>query len=119
MLANRNIPFGRPILGDTERRLSAEVLEGTVLTHGPRCAEFEKGFAERIGARHAITVSSCTTGLQLALMAIDLKPGDEVLVPAETHVATGHVVEHLGRARFSSMCSAKPATSIPNWPRRR
>lgn len=96
MLASRNIPFGRPILGETERRLSAEVLAGTVLTHGPKCAEFESRFAERIGVRHAVTVSSCTTGLQLGLMAIDLRPGDEVLVPAETHVATGHVVEHLG-----------------------
>jgi perosamine synthetase len=96
MLANRNIPFGRPLLDETERRLATEVLSGTVLTHGPRCAEFEQRFAERVGAKHAITVSSCTTGLQLGLMAIDLKPGDEVLVPAETHVATGHVVEHLG-----------------------
>ena len=69
---------------------------GTVLTHGPHCAEFERGFAERIGARHALTVSSCTTGLQLSLMAISLQPGDEVLVPAETHVATAHAVEHAG-----------------------
>lgn len=96
MDAKRNIPFGRPILGETEKRLAAEVLEGTVLTHGPRCAEFEEKFAARIGARHAVTVSSCTTGLQLSLMAIDFQPGDEVLVPAETHVATGHAVEHAG-----------------------
>ncbi len=96
MDAKRNIPFGRPILGETEKRLAAEVLEGTVLTHGPRCAEFEEKFAARIGARHAVTVSSCTTGLQLSLMAIDFQRGDEVLVPAETHVATGHAVEHAG-----------------------
>ncbi len=84
------------MLGDTEKRLVAEVLDGFVLTHGPRCTEFEQRFAERIGVRHAVTVSSCTTGLQLSLMTIGLKPGDEVLVPAETHVATGHVVEHAG-----------------------
>jgi dTDP-4-amino-4,6-dideoxygalactose transaminase len=94
--AARNIPFGRPMIGEMEKRLSAEVLNGTVLTHGPRCAEFEQEFAARVGARHAVTVSSCTTGLQLALMAVGLKAGDEVLVPAETHVATAHVVEHLG-----------------------
>jgi perosamine synthetase len=93
---SKNIPFGRPLLGDRERKLAAQVLEGTVLTHGPNCAEFERKFAERLGVKHAITVSSCTTGLQLALAAIGLKPGDEVLVPAETHVATAHVVEHLG-----------------------
>ena len=49
-----------------------------------------------IGVQHAVTVSSCTTGLQLCLMAIGVKAGDEVIVPAETHVATAHVVEHLG-----------------------
>ncbi len=96
MGATRSIPFGRPILGTTEKRLAAEVLEGTVLTHGPRCAEFEAQFARRIGAKHAVTVSSCTTGLQLCLMAIGIKAGDEVIVPAQTHVATAHVVEHLG-----------------------
>jgi len=84
------------MLGETEKRLAAEVLEGTTLTHGPRCREFEEKFAARIGAKHALTVSSCTTGLQLSLMAIGLAPGDEVLVPAETHVATGHAVEHAG-----------------------
>ncbi len=84
------------MLGDVERELAAEVLRGTVLTHGPRCTEFEEKFAARIGVKHALTVSSCTTGLQLALMALNLKPGDEVLVPAQTHVATAHVVEHLG-----------------------
>jgi perosamine synthetase len=84
------------MLGETEKRLAAEVLEGTVLTHGPRCTEFEERFARRIGAKHAITVSSCTTGLQLCLMTLGVKPGDEVIVPAQTHVATSHVVEHLG-----------------------
>jgi perosamine synthetase len=92
----RTIPFGRPLLGEKEKRFAAEVLEGTVLTHGPRCAEFEERFAALIGVRHAVTVSSCTTGLQLCLMAIGVKAGDEVVVPAETHVATAHVVEHLG-----------------------
>jgi len=93
---DRQIPFGRPMLGDAEKRLAAEVLEGTVLTHGPRCAEFEERFAERIGAKFGVSVSSCTTGLQLCLMALGIGPGDEVLVPAETHVATAHAVEHAG-----------------------
>ena len=60
------------MLGETEKRLVAEVLEGTVLTHGPRCAEFEARFAKRVGAKHAVTVSSCTAGLQLSLMAIGI-----------------------------------------------
>ncbi len=84
------------MLGAAEKRLAAEVLEGTMLTHGPRCGEFEAKFAARIGAKHALTVSSATTGLQLSLMALGIGPGDEVIVPAETHVATGHAVEHTG-----------------------
>jgi perosamine synthetase len=92
----REIPFGRPILGDAEKAAVAEVLSGHMLTHGPGCAEFEKRFAERVGAKHAVTTSSCTTALHLALLAHGVGPGDEVIVPAETHVATGHVVEHCG-----------------------
>jgi len=96
MTRKREIPFGRPILGEAEKAAVAEVLSGHMLTHGPRCAEFEKRFAERVGAKHAVTTSSCTTALHLALLAHGVGPGDEVIVPAETHVATGHVVEHCG-----------------------
>jgi perosamine synthetase len=92
----RNIQFGRPILGETEQRAMAEVLSGTVLTHGARCAAFEKRFAERLGVKHAITTSNCTTALHLTLVAHGIGPGDEVIVPAMTHVATAHVVEHCG-----------------------
>lgn len=95
----REIPFGRPILGEAEQQVMAEVLSGTVLTHGPRCAAFEASFAEMIGARHAIATSNCTTALHLALVAHDIGAGDEVIVPAMTHVATAHVVEH---------CNARP-----------
>jgi len=92
----REIPFGRPILGDEERTAVSNVLSGHILTHGPRCAEFEERFAEMLGVKHAITVSSCTTALHLSLMALGVGPGDEVVVPAETHVATAHAVEHCG-----------------------
>lgn len=92
----RQIPFGRPILGDAEQKAMAEVLSGTMLTHGPKCAAFEERFADLIGARHAITMSNCTTALHLSLVAHDIGPGDEVIVPAMTHVATAHSVEHCG-----------------------
>lgn len=93
---NRQISFGRPILGEAEQVAMAKVLSGTVLTHGPQCAAFEARFAELIGVRHAITTSNCTTALHLALIAHDIGPGDEVIVPAMTHVATAHSVEHCG-----------------------
>jgi perosamine synthetase len=92
----REIPFGRPIMGDAEKAAVDKVLSGHILTHGPNCAEFERLFAERIGVEHAITTSSCTTALHLSLLAFDIGPGDEVIVPAETHVATAHAVEHVG-----------------------
>lgn len=95
-MKKREIPFGRPQIGDEEKTAVAEVLSGHILTHGPYCQSFEELFADRIGARHAITTSSCTTALHLSLLAQDVKAGDEVIVPAMTHVATGHVVEHCG-----------------------
>ncbi len=92
----RDLPFARPVLGEEEKAAVVEVLSGHMLTHGPRCAEFERRFAELIGVEHAVTMSSCTTALHLSLMALDIGPGDEVIVPAETHVATAHAVEHCG-----------------------
>jgi perosamine synthetase len=92
----RSISFGQPILGKEEKSAVMEVLDGFMLTHGPQCKKFEESFAKRIGVKHAITTSSCTAALHLSLLALKIKPGDEVIVPAETHVATGHAVEHAG-----------------------
>ena len=92
----REIPFGRPLIGNEERAAVARVLSGHILTHGPSCAEFETRFAARLGVKHAITTSSCTAALHLSLLALDIGPGDEVIVPAETHVATAHAVEYVG-----------------------
>lgn len=91
-----NIPFGKPLIGDDERAAMAEVLHGTILTHGPKCSHFENSFAEYIGVKHAITTSNCTTAIHLGLIACGVGFGDEVIVPAMTHVATAHAVEHCG-----------------------
>lgn len=91
-----NIPFGKPMIGDAERAAMEDVLQGTILTHGPKCAEFETSFANYIGVKHAITTSNCTTALHLGLIACGVRAGDEVIVPAMTHVATAHAVEHCG-----------------------
>lgn len=92
----RTIPFGRPIIGDEERNAVAQVLSGPILTHGPLVKEFEAVFAKYTGTEHAIAVSSCTAALHLAYLCLGLGPGDEVIVPAETHVATAHAVELVG-----------------------
>mgnify|MGYP002152266948 CR=1 FL=1 len=92
-----DIPFGRPMLGEEERAAVLEVLASPQLVHGPQAATFERQFADFIGTdAHATSVSSCTAGLHLAYMHLGIGPGDEVIIPALTHVATAHAVEITG-----------------------
>jgi dTDP-4-amino-4,6-dideoxygalactose transaminase len=92
----KEIPFGRPWIDDADRQAVMEVLNGHVLTHGPKCKEFEQKFSEFIGAGYAVSTSSCMASLHLAAIHFDLKAGDEVIVPSQTHVATVHAVELMG-----------------------
>lgn len=92
----RQIPFARPFLDDSLRESVLGVLSGTTLVHGPVTHAFEQRFAARAGARHAITVSSCTAGMHLGLFVQDVGPGDRVAVPAITHVATAHAARFCG-----------------------
>lgn len=91
-----DIPYGRPMLGDEEKRAALEVLSGPILVHGPRAHEFERNFSRVTGAEHSVSVSSCTAALHLCYFYLGIRPGDEVIVPAETHVATAHAVELCG-----------------------
>lgn len=104
----RQIPFGRPLLGDEERAAAAAVLEGNILTHGPRVKEFEAAFAEFTGAPYAVATATCMASLHLASWAFGFGPGDEVLVPAQTHVAGAHGVEVTGAKPV--FVDADPAT---------
>lgn len=92
----RDIPFGKPLIGDEERQAVMGVLSGTTLTHGPLVKDFETEFLRYTQAQYAIAVSSCTAALHLTYFALGLKPGDEVIVPAQTHTATAHAVEFCG-----------------------
>ena len=92
----KDIPFGRPLIREEERRAVAEVLKGHILTHGPKVKEFEKKFVDYAGAEHALAVSSCTAALHLSYFYLGIGENDEVLVPAQTHVATAHSVELMG-----------------------
>jgi perosamine synthetase len=85
-----------PDLGREELDALAEVIEGGMLTMGPRVAEFEAALARACETRHAVAVSSGTAALHLAVLALDLDPGDEVLVPAYTFPATANVVALAG-----------------------
>jgi len=92
----RRIQIALPSMGEEEWQALREPIETGWLTQGPKVAAFEKAFAERHRVRHAFACTSCTTGLHLALAALGIGPGDEVVVPAFTWVATANVVVYCG-----------------------
>jgi dTDP-4-amino-4,6-dideoxygalactose transaminase len=95
--ASRAIPFGRPWITDQDREAVLDVLRGHILTHGPQCKAFEEEFASFMGeGAYCVSVSSCMAALHLCYFYLGLGPGDEVIVPAQTHSATAHAVELVG-----------------------
>ncbi|MGD0733411.1 MAG: DegT/DnrJ/EryC1/StrS family aminotransferase [Terracidiphilus sp.] len=88
------IPFHCADVGEQEAQAAADVVRSGWLTMGSRTVEFEEKFAAYVGAKHAIGVNSCTAGLHLALDAIGLQQGDEVLVPTTTFTASAEVVSY-------------------------
>ena len=96
-IATRAIPFARPWITEADRAAVQGVLDGHILTHGPECKAFETEFSSFLGnGAHSVTVSSCMAALHLACLEFKFGPGDEVIVPAETHVASVHAVEWVG-----------------------
>jgi perosamine synthetase len=92
----RQIAISQPALGLEEWEALKEPIMSGWVTQGPKVAEFEKLFAKRHDVKHAIGVTSCTTGLHLALVAMGISPGDEVVVPAFTWIATANAVLYCG-----------------------
>jgi perosamine synthetase len=90
------IAFSRPCFGDAEAEAAASVVRSGWVVGGPRLAEFERRFAGLCGADHAVGVSSWTTGAFLVLHAWGIGPGDEVIVPSLTFIASVNVVRHVG-----------------------
>ena len=84
------------MLGDEEAEAVHRVLETAWVTQGPRVEEFEAAVAAYCGAEHAVAVSSCTSGLHLSLLAAGVGPGDEVIVPSMSFIATANSVVHAG-----------------------
>lgn len=95
-MGKRNIPISLPDTGEEEWLAVKEPLMSGWLTSGPKVREFEDQFAKRHQVDHAIAVTSATTALHLAMCALDIGPGDEVIVPAFTWVATANVVLYQG-----------------------
>jgi perosamine synthetase len=90
-----NVPIARTSLTEDEIQSVMGPLRSGWLVQGPKVREFEEKWSRYTGAKHSVAVTSCTTALHLSLAALGLSPGDEVIVPAFTWIATANVVEHL------------------------
>ena len=95
-MEKRNIPISLPHTGEEEWLATKEPIMSGWLTAGPKVREFEEIFAKRHGVKHAMAVTSATTALHLALVALGIREGDEVIVPAFTWVSTANVVLYCG-----------------------
>src|SRR5215210_4731038 len=90
------LPFALPSIGEEEIAEVVDTLRSGWLTTGPKVKRLEAACADYVGAEHAIAVNSCTAGLHLSLAALDIGPGDDVIVPTLTFCSTANVVVHLG-----------------------
>lgn len=114
----RSIPLIKPYVTDAVKKAVCDVLDSGYLTEGPVTKQFEASVASYVGATHAIAVTSCTTGLEVALRAFGIGPGDEVILPDYTYPATADVVAIVGATPVlvdidpSTMLMSREATEM-------
>jgi dTDP-4-amino-4,6-dideoxygalactose transaminase len=90
------LPVALPWIGEREKQLVLETLDSGWITTGARTQELSRRIAELAGARHGLAVNSCTSALHLALAALGVGPGDEVITSVYTFAASVNVIEHVG-----------------------
>lgn len=91
-----SIPLFNLNFDEEEEQAVVEVLKSKWISSGPKCAQLEEEFAGMLGAKYCLTVSNCTDALHLAVITADIQPGDEVIVPSLTFVATVNAVRYAG-----------------------
>ena len=107
-LKKMTVPITKPALTEEEARAPYESIKSGWVTQGPKVAEFEKAVAAYVGAKHGIATTSCTTGLHLALATIGVGPGDEVIVPSFTFIASANAILYTGATVV--FCEIDPRT---------
>lgn len=90
------LPFSRPSIGDEEIAAVEQVLRSGWITTGPKNQALEEHFANYVGCRHAVALSSATGGMHITLLALGIGPGDEVITPSQTWVSTANMITLLG-----------------------
>lgn len=92
----QNIAIAKPWLGEAEAKAASRAIMSGWVTQGPEVAAFEQEFATYLGVNHACTVSNCTTALHLALLAVGVQPGDEVITVSHSYIATANSIRYCG-----------------------
>lgn len=90
------IPVAKPFLSVEEAQFAYDTILTNWVTQGPRVLEFEEKFAAYTGAQYAVAVSNCTTALHLAMIVAGIKPGDEVICPSMSYIATANAITYVG-----------------------
>lgn len=90
------LPFSRPSIGDEEIAAVEQVLRSGWITTGPKSQALEEQFADYVGCKHAVALSSATGGMHITLLALGIGPGDEVITPSQTWVSTANMIALLG-----------------------
>src|SRR5436190_12280982 len=90
------IPIAKPYLDEEDAQAAYDTILTGWITQGPRVQEFEEKFAQYTGAKYAVAVSNCTTALHLTMLVSDIGPGDEVICPSLSYIATANSIMHAG-----------------------
>ena len=111
----KNIPIMKPYFDEDEAKEAAAALASGWVAQGPRVAEFEKAVAAYEGNAYGVAVSSCTAALHLGMIALGFGPGDDVLVPSYTFVATANAVEYTGATAVLVEVDIRTYTIDVSW----
>lgn len=109
-----NIPLFKLNFDEKEEQAAVDVIRSKWISSGPKCAELEEKFAKMLGAKYAVAVANCTDALHLGMLVVGVKPGDEVIVPSLTFVATANAVRYTGATPvFADIESLEQPTISP------